>query len=303
MTSTPAPAPTPTPYNSNEIIEDQLRKRLLKVEALMGLDALMYSGPISDIAHDLIKIAIEDHPPRRDGIAILLETDGGFIEVAERIATTIRHHYKVVDFVVTSFAMSAGTVLVMSGDNIYMDYSATLGPIDPQVQQIDTERFVPALGYLEQYNRLVQKSANGTLTPAELVYLCDNFDPAELYQYEQARDLSTALLREWLVKYKFKNWTTTETRKRSVTPAMRQRRAGRIAGQLNDTQRWHSHSRGIHMATLRADLKLLIEDVADTPDLHRALTDYHSLVLDYRNRRGHDVLVLNWTQEGGYRGY
>ena len=32
------------------------------------------------------------------------------------------------------FAMSAGTILVMSGDDIYMDYYAVLGPIDPQVR-------------------------------------------------------------------------------------------------------------------------------------------------------------------------
>lgn len=42
-----------------------------------------------------------------------------------------------------------------------------LGPIDPQVRN-DRQWYVPALGYLEQYERLVQKSADGTLTTAEL---------------------------------------------------------------------------------------------------------------------------------------
>jgi ClpP class serine protease len=95
--------------------------------------------------------------------------------------------------------MSAGTVLVMSGDTIHMDYASTLGPIDPQVRN-RAEQWVPALGYLEQYDRLVEKSKAGTLTTAELTYLLQNFDPAELYQYEQERELSIALLEEWLVR-------------------------------------------------------------------------------------------------------
>jgi len=33
--------------------------------------------------------------------------------------------------------------------------------------------------------------------------LIQGFDQGELYYYEQARELSIALLKEWLVKYKF----------------------------------------------------------------------------------------------------
>jgi hypothetical protein len=55
------------------------------------------------------------------------------------------------------------------------------------------------------------KSARGELT-AEMGYHVERFDPAELYSYEQARDLSIDLLKEWLVKWKFKDWTTTEKR-------------------------------------------------------------------------------------------
>lgn len=130
--------------------------------------------------------------------------------------------------------MSAGTVLVMSGDAIHMDYASTLGPVDPQVKN-RADQWVPALGYLEQYARLARKSEDGTLTTAELTYLIQNFDPAELYQYEQERDLSIALLQEWLVDYKFKNWKKTETTATTVTQKMRRERAIEIARKLNDT--------------------------------------------------------------------
>jgi hypothetical protein len=288
-------------HNSNSIIETEIRARAKEIERLMGANLLTYAGPIDDTAGNLLKAAIESISPRRRRLVVNLETSGGFIESAERIAHILRHHYSTVDFVVTTYAMSAGTVLVMSGDNIYMDYSATLGPIDPQLQRPGSRRYVPALGYLEQYRRLIEKSKKGTLAPAELAYLIQNFDPAELYQYEQARDLSIALLEEWLVKYKFKSWKVTESHKTPVTRAMKKARAAEIAHKLNDTNRWHSHGRGISMQVARRDLKVQIEDLDDTPEVMAALTTYNILLLDYRMRRGHEYFVLDWV--GGYHGH
>jgi hypothetical protein len=121
--------------------------------------------------------------------------------------------------------------------------------------------------------------------------LVQNFDPAELYRYEQERELSIALLREWLVTYKFKNWTKTSDRGRTVTKQMRTQRAGRIAKLLNKTDRWHSHSRGIPMEVLRRELKLQIDDLDDTPPLARAVRKYQRLLIDYMRRRGHDICI------------
>src|SRR4029078_10078292 len=122
----------------------------------------------------------------------------------QRIVDTLRHHYSIVDFVIPNYAMSAGTVLALSGDAIHMDYYSILGPIDPQLRRSGSQRMVPALGYLVQYERLIAKSRKGELSTAELAFLLQKFDLAELYEYEQARNLSITLLREWLAKYKFK---------------------------------------------------------------------------------------------------
>jgi hypothetical protein len=230
---------------------------------------------------------------------VVLETNGGYVDVAERIARILRHHYKRVDFVVPGFAMSAGTVLVMSGDAIYMDYASILGPIDPQVYK--DGRFVPALGYLKQYDRLIEKAHQGGLSTAETTYLVNNFDPAELYRYEQEEELSIALLEEWLAKYKFKAWKTTETRKLKVTPTMRKERAREIAKKLNEAERWHSHGRGIPMAVLRKDLNLLIDDFGEDDAFARPIHDYYRLLKDYMNKLAHHYFVIH-TREG-YVGY
>ena len=92
----------------------------------------------------------------------LITTTGGFIEVVQRIVATLRKHYSIVDFVVPNYAYSAGTVLVMSGDAIHMDYYSRLGPIDPQVETPGGQS-VSALGYLERYDQLLRKANSGKM--------------------------------------------------------------------------------------------------------------------------------------------
>jgi ClpP class serine protease len=282
--------------DSNLIIEQQLLDRLRTLEVATRSDVMACNGAMYQPLDDVVKDAMEAITNRRTGVTVVLETPGGYIHVAERIARILRHHYRRVDFVVPSYAMSAGTVLVMSGDAIHMDYASTLGPIDPQIDKGRGD-WVPALGYLAQYERLIKKSADGLLTTAELAYLVQNFDPAELYRYEQERELSIALLEEWLVKYKFKNWKVTETSKTKVTKAMRVARAKEIGELLNKTDYWHSHSRGISMEALGRDVKLLIDDFDANATIGPAIRNYYRLLRDYQMRRG-DYAMLIHTKEG-----
>jgi hypothetical protein len=177
----------------------------------------------------------------------------------------------------------------MSGDAIHMDYFSVLGPIDPQLPKDD--KMVPALGYLEQYNRLIEKSNNGDLTTAEMAFLINRFDPAELYMYEQARELSISLLKEWLVKYKFKNWKKTKTRRLKVNKAMRVKRAEEIAKALNKIDKWNSHGRGISMSVLRKDLNLIIEDFGENEGVSTCVKDYHKLLQNYLSTVQHQHVV------------
>ena len=145
---------------------------------------------------------------------------------------------------------------------------------------------------MEQYQRFIDKSANNELTTAELAYFVRNFDQAELYKFEHERDLSIALLEEWLAKYKFKNWKVTTKAKTKVTPTMRKARAAEIATKLNNISIWHSHDRGIPMARLQRDLNLLIDDFG-TSDLKKPIHDYFQLLEDYQGRRAHYTFVLH----------
>jgi len=254
---------------------------LAAIETMLDADGLTIISPMQFGVEHSVKVAVEAREDHRPGLVVILDTPGGIVEVVERIVRVLRHHYAEVRFIIPDRAMSAGTVLAMSGDDILMDYHSCLGPIDPQLELDD--RFVPALSYLSQYESLIEKSLNGALSTAELVLL-QKLDLAELHQFELARDLSVALLKGWLTRYKFKDWIVTDTQGETITDAMKERRAAWIARQLNDHERWLTHGRGIDMQTLRDELKLRITDFGDQPELKKAVWDYFWFLRDHMAR-------------------
>lgn len=273
-------------YTADEVVQSRLDELLGEVAIAFGGDALVWWGPIIDGVDAAVRRVVEARRKSDQSkiLTILLTTNGGLVEVVHRVVDTVRHHYEVVNFVIPDSAYSAGTVLAMSGDAIFMDYYSRLGPIDPQLPK--GERLVPALGYVERYTDLIKKSDKAPLNDAEFAVLVGGFDQAELYQYEQARELSISLLQDWLVQYKFKDWTTTRTRGIPVTLAQKKKRAKQIASSLSNTRRWHSHGLGISAETLRDELNLVIDDLDADPKQSEAVQSYHGLLQNYMIQAG-----------------
>ncbi|MBL8802950.1 MAG: ATP-dependent Clp protease proteolytic subunit [Planctomycetes bacterium] len=271
------------PSSIDAITRTALTEALKNIEKHRDADVLAIFGPLYASVENRVRQALEmlDGPPsRRKRLIIILDTPGGSIDTAERIVQVTRHFYPDhVAFLVPDRAMSAGTILAMSGDEIWMDYYSCLGPIDPQVERRadDGSRFVPALGYLDQYERLQAAAAKGRMTQADAILL-SKLDLAELRRFELERDRSIELIKDWLSRYKFKNWSTTRTTRKKVTKLMRSNRAAQIAKDLQSLKRWGSHSRGITMEVLTNDLNLVIDDYSQIPGLPELVRTYIGLM-------------------------
>lgn len=237
-------------------------------------------------------------------MCIFLKTIGGLVKPVEKMVEIIRHHYDYLNFVVPDYAMSAGTIFCMAGDKIYMDYSSSLGPIDPQVLVLDgnSEKYVPALGYLDKVESMIEKSRENSLSPAEFVIL-QNWNLALLSSYEQARDLSIDLLKKWLVTYKFKNWTHHRTHPEKqgqpVTDIEKSDRAGEVAKILGDHRYWHSHGRMIGLKTLQHVVKLEIDDYTSNEELQHLVRIYNDVLTDYIERQGYTYYLHNRRTKAG----
>lgn len=264
----------------NKAHKELLDKTLSELEDKLGSDILTYFGPIVDGNENEILDIIEDlakSPDKKDKLAVILTTTGGSAIAVERYVNIIRKNYKKVIFIIPDYAYSAGTIFCMSGDEIWMDYFSVLGPIDPQVKNKEG-KYVPALGYLDKVNDLISKAKNNELTNAEFLILKD-FDLAELRAYEQAKELTVDLLKQWLVKYKFKNWNQHKNGT-VVTDEQKENRAKEIADSLGNNKIWKSHARPINIEKLE-ELKLKIEDYSSNDDFRELMRKYYKIVQDY----------------------
>jgi len=270
-------------------IHEILNERLNKLEAHFNSDFLFYYGPITDSLDKPFRDLIEElkaEPDTKGTLFIILNTPGGSAETVERLVKITRHHYNEVNFIIPDAAYSAGTIFCLSGDKIFMDYSSSLGPIDPQVY--NGKNWVPALGYLDKVEELINKSLLGTISSAEIIMLREQ-DLAMLRRHEQARDLTVALLKEWLVKYKFKHWSTHSLTGQAVTQAEKEIRATEIARDLGDNKLWHSHGRSIGVKALTHILRLKIEDYSNDAVVRKLIRDYNDLICQYITRTGGEM--------------
>jgi ClpP class serine protease len=76
--------------------------------------------------------AIRLTPPDQP-IDLVLHTPGGLVLAAEQIALALLERTGKVTVFVPHYAMSGGTLLALTADEIVMDPHAVLGPVDPQI--------------------------------------------------------------------------------------------------------------------------------------------------------------------------
>jgi len=210
---------------------------------------------------------------RRD-IDILIETPGGSGETAEEIVKFLRNKFEHINFMITGEAKSAGTILALSGDEIYMTNTASMGPIDAQVPI--GRSTCSAYDYIEWVK---EKRAE-----AEEQEKLNNFDaimiaqitPGELKKVHNSLKYAEDLVKDWLPKYKFKNWEKTETHGNHVTEKMKEERAQEIAEKLTENSEWRSHGRSLKIEDLE-NMGLRIHRVDENIELSKVIHKIHTV--------------------------
>jgi len=112
---------------------EELRRRPLLIYATKFLEGTSRDNPnLIDLVDvdgftDLVNSTNETK-----AVDILIHSPGGRPDATERIVSILREKYEHVTFLVPHSAYSAATMLALSGNEIILHPSATLGPIDPQ---------------------------------------------------------------------------------------------------------------------------------------------------------------------------
>lgn len=253
-------------------LEDELMKLIQKYDEITGKHLFLYSVdlntpdvPTAITIDDLYTIKDILRNDNSKKLSFYIETPGGSGEATEQIANFLRNKYDYVDFIVVGECKSAGTILVMCGDEIYLNDTGSLGPIDAQIQ------IGRSVGSAHDYmkwveDKIEEANENGQLNNFDALMVAQ-IAPNELVGVQNSLDFGKELVTNFLRDYKFKSWEFTETEGTPVDDDLRQKRAEEIANKLADHSTWKSHGRALRIDTLREELQLKIEDLSDDEEV------------------------------------
>lgn len=124
-------------------LKNELKKLLKEYHKQTGRNLFIYASDfnkqrqgidVSLMQDDFYTIQDMLRESDKETIDVYLETPGGSGETAEEVARFLHNKFNEVNFVIVGEAKSAGTILALSGDNLYMSETGSLGPIDAQVR-------------------------------------------------------------------------------------------------------------------------------------------------------------------------
>lgn len=268
--------------NNFELLTQERKKQLKIIQEIRGndRDIMVYASDLTKDAPISInyddKLAFYDQIPKTDNkaIDIILETPGGFAEIVEDLLRNLRKKYTHIAVIIPGYAKSAGTIFAMGADEILMGDTSALGPIDAQIISPNGKTY-SAGAFLQGIDNIKEESKE----QLELAYIpiLQGISPGEIEHCKNSQEFSKSLVREWLWKYKFKNWTVHGTTGEVVTIEEKKQRAKEIAEKLADNSRWKTHAKSLCIEDLR-ELKLRIIDFAENQKLNDAIMKYYTLM-------------------------
>lgn len=143
-----------------------------------------------------------------ESVDVLIHSPGGSADVTERIVNILQTKFKEVHFLIPHSAYSAATMLALSGDSITIHPSATLGPIDPQIDGIPARSI--KRGFENAKSKI--KDEGPQVLPA-YIPLIQKYTLHLLEICEDAEKLSKELVHDWLKAKMLKGKDKTEIEK------------------------------------------------------------------------------------------
>jgi hypothetical protein len=262
----------------------ELRRSLGEISAIRNRPIVCYVANVVKPTNSSISIDDSDDlpfnemiaslPPECKEIDIVLVTPGGFAHQVAKFVNKLRPRFDNIGFILLNKAMSAGTIFIMSGDEIIMNNQSQIGPIDPQVRT-NNGQFVPAqsiLTLIEEFRiRGEEALKKGMQPPWTDLQILRGIDPKEIGNAMNASNYSIQMVEEYLQNFKFKNWTVHSDGVTKVTDTEKKQRANEIAKLLCEHSKWKNHGHAITREAAWEVCKLKITHAENVSGLDRAM--------------------------------
>ena len=161
------------------------------------------------------------------GLDLILHTPGGSPTFSESIVNYLRSKFSHIRVIVPQLAMSAGTMIACSADEIIMGTHSSLGPVDPQINGI------PAYSIIDEFENAKNDLSSSPQNVNYWRLILEKYPPAFVKFAWDAIKLSDELLKKWLSKYMFSDLGDFE--KEAIV--------NQISSRLNENSSSKNHSR------------------------------------------------------------
>ena len=196
--------------NKSPRAHDMVRRRCLaRMHRLSGRNVIVYcSGWLQGRRAASTRIDDDDkngfmavnHRLDKDiGLDLVLHTPGGETAATESIVDYLRSMFGTnMRAIVPQLAMSAGTMIACTCQEILMGKHSSLGPVDPQIGGI------PAHGVLEEFARARKEIKEDSATVELWRPILDKYRPTLVGECEKAIAWAEEMTRAWLLDGMFR---------------------------------------------------------------------------------------------------
>jgi Serine dehydrogenase proteinase len=201
----------PAPVDPIEEIEAQIKDKRTSLATMRSSTCFPLFLRSASIGHSLVDDIFDDLKSNFcdcQDIDVIVDSSGGSIDAAYNIATLFRRYANgKLTFIIPRWAKSAATLLACSGDEILMTPPAELGPLDPQITQMNPpekriEQFSPlhiesTLGLIrDEFDKGHEKLAAGLMNRLQFPLTLGSFKKAlEVSREYMFELLSTGMLK------------------------------------------------------------------------------------------------------------
>lgn len=262
-------------YASNEKwLVNELKKQLKRYNDLKNTNLLLYfssTNPRFGVTASMERSDFYTIFNFADGITdkrqidIYVETPGGNPVAAVDIAAYFREHFENITYVVCGEAKSSGTILVLSGDEVIMTKTGSLGPIDTQVFIRGTQ--VSTYDYMRWIEAARQRSKFSDLDKVDEIILA-NITPGEIEDISNSLNFAKESIEEW---FEHNNLLQADDDYEKV-------KATDVSKILVNNSMWKVHGRSIKIHNLKS-MGLDITHADDNEELANVIYRIHNLCL------------------------
>lgn len=130
------------------------------------------------------------------GLTLILHTPGGVTNSTETIVDYLREKFGNYEVIVPTFAMSAGTMISLSAEQIVMGRQSQLGPIDPQMPV--QGRMASALAIVDQFKMAREEILHNPNSAHLWAPVLGQLGPSLLQDALDVTEYSKQIVKKWL---------------------------------------------------------------------------------------------------------